>query len=204
MINNIIMLVISYLVGSINFSIIFSKIFAKEDVRTQGSGNAGFTNTLRNYGKLMGAAVFLCDILKTVAVILVAKFVFKDRVTEYCAALGVILGHNFPVFFRFKGGKGVLTTISSLVMLAPAIGIPLIPIAVAIMFITGYVSIGSFVIFLYFPVSVLVFYSGAEKGKFVALGIFACILGLYRHRANIVRLLKGEENCFKKKKGGAK
>ncbi len=203
MLNNLIMLVISYLIGSLNFSIIFSKLFLKQDVREKGSGNAGFTNTLRNYGKLMGAAVFICDILKSVAVILIAKLVFQDRVAEYCAAVGVILGHNYPVFFKFKGGKGVLTSISALVMLAPAIGIPLIPIAVAIMFITGYVSIGSIVIFLYFPLSVLVFYNGAEKEKFIALGVFACVLGLYRHRENIKRLIKGEENCFKKK-GGAK
>ena len=105
------------------------------------------------------------------------------------------------MFFGFKGGKGVLTTISSLVMLAPKIGIPLIPVAVAIMFITGYVSVGSIVIFLYFPISVLLFYSGPEKERFVMLGVFSCILGLYRHKDNIKRLIKGEENCFKKKKG---
>lgn len=201
MINNVIALVVSYLVGSVNFSIVFSKLLLKQDIRTKGSGNAGFTNTLRNYGKVYGAAVFLCDILKTVAVILAARFIFKERIAEYCAAVGVILGHNFPVFFGFKGGKGVLTTISSLVMLAPKIGIPLIPVAVAIMFITGYVSIGSIVIFLYFPISVLLFYSGPEKERFVMLGVFSCILGLYRHKDNIKRLIKGEENCFKKKKG---
>mgnify|MGYP001140850007 CR=1 FL=1 len=201
MINNVIALVVSYLVGSVNFSIVFSKLLLKQDIRTKGSGNAGFTNTLRNYGKVYGAAVFLCDILKTVAVILAARFIFKERIAEYCAAVGVILGHNFPVFFGFKGGKGVLTTISSLVMLAPKIGIPLIPVAVAIMFITGYVSVGSIVIFLYFPISVLLFYSGPEKERFVMLGVFSCILGLYRHKDNIKRLIKGEENCFKKKKG---
>lgn len=201
MINNVIALVVSYLAGSVNFSIVFSKLLLKQDIRTKGSGNAGFTNTLRNYGKVYGAAVFLCDILKTVAVILAARFIFKERIAEYCAAVGVILGHNFPVFFGFKGGKGVLTTISSLVMLAPKIGIPLIPVAVAIMFITGYVSIGSIVIFLYFPISVLLFYSGPEKERFVMLGVFSCILGLYRHKDNIKRLIKGEENCFKKKKG---
>lgn len=201
MINNVIALVVSYLVGSVNFSIVFSKLLLKQDIRTKGSGNAGFTNTLRNYGKVYGAAVFLCDILKTVAVILAARFILKERIAEYCAAVGVILGHNFPVFFGFKGGKGVLTTISSLVMLAPKIGIPLIPVAVAIMFITGYVSIGSIVIFLYFPISVLLFYSGPEKERFVMLGVFSCILGLYRHKDNIKRLIKGEENCFKKKKG---
>ena len=201
MINNVITLVVSYLVGSVNFSIVFSKLLLKQDIRTKGSGNAGFTNTLRNYGKVYGAAVFLCDILKTVAVILAARFIFKERIAEYCAAVGVILGHNFPVFFGFKGGKGVLTTISSLVMLAPKIGIPLIPVAVAIMFITGYVSVGSIVIFLYFPISVLLFYSGPEKERFVMLGVFSCILGLYRHKDNIKRLIKGEENCFKKKKG---
>ncbi len=201
MINNVIALVVSYLAGSVNFSIVFSKLLLKQDIRTKGSGNAGFTNTLRNYGKVYGAAVFLCDILKTVAVILAARFIFKERIAEYCAAVGVILGHNFPVFFGFKGGKGVLTTISSLVMLAPKIGIPLIPVAVAIMFITGYVSVGSIVIFLYFPISVLLFYSGPEKERFVMLGVFSCILGLYRHKDNIKRLIKGEENCFKKKKG---
>ncbi|MBO7208446.1 MAG: glycerol-3-phosphate 1-O-acyltransferase PlsY [Clostridia bacterium] len=200
MLNNFIMLVIAYLVGSVNFSIIFSKIFVKEDVRTQGSGNAGFTNILRNYGKLLGAAVFLCDILKTVLVILIARFVFKDRLAEYCASVGVILGHNYPVFFGFKGGKGVLTTISSLVMLDWRIGIPVIPIAVAIMFITGYVSLGSIFIFLSFPIGVALFYGGPFKERFIYLGIFACVLGLYRHRSNIIRLFKGTENCFKKRK----
>ena len=91
-----------YLLGSINSAVILSKTFYGQDIRTQGSGNAGFTNILRNYGKLLGAAVFLCDILKTVLVILIARFVFKDRLAEYCASVGVILGHNYPVFFSFK------------------------------------------------------------------------------------------------------
>lgn len=200
MLNNLIMLVIAYLVGSVNFSIIFSKLIVKEDVRTQGSGNAGFTNVLRNYGKILGAAVFICDILKTILVILIARFVFKDRIAEYCASIGVILGHNFPIFFGFKGGKGVLTTISSLVLLDWRIGVPVIPIALAIMFITGYVSLGSIFIFLSFPIGVALFYTGPTKERFVFLGIYACVLGLYRHRSNIMRLIKGNENCFKKKK----
>ena len=113
----LVMLIVGYLIGALNFSIILSRFFLKQDVRTMGSKNAGFTNTLRSFGKAKGAIVFLGDILKTVLVMVIAKIYGDGNVfVSYAAGLGAILGHIYPVYFGFKGGKGILTIISSFVI----------------------------------------------------------------------------------------
>ena len=106
----ILMLLIGYLLGSLNFSIIFTKLFAKTDVREHGSGNAGFTNTIRTAGKKVGILVFVCDALKAIVAILIAVavaswFPFDGYVQygRYAAALGAVLGHNFPLYYGFRG-----------------------------------------------------------------------------------------------------
>ena len=194
----ILMFIIAYLLGGINFSIIISRLVKKQDVRELGSGNAGFTNVLRNYGKGLAAIVFVGDILKTIAAIVISWVIADSAYVTYAAGLGVILGHNFPLFYGFKGGKGILTTISTIVLMEPIPGLILIPLSVGIMFLTGYVSLGSIFICLYFPVVMLILHPND-----IPLIIFAfvvCCLGIYMHRGNIKRLLSGTENRFERKK----
>jgi glycerol-3-phosphate acyltransferase PlsY len=190
--------VIAYLIGGINFSIVFSKLFKKQDIRTMGSGNAGFTNTLRSYGKGMAALVFVCDIAKAFLAAGVAKLISSDPYTLYLAGLGVILGHNFPIYYGLKGGKGILTTITVLTIVDWRAGFVCIPLALAIIFLTGYVSLGSLFICLYFPISIMILHWGD-----IPMIVFAwiiCILGFFMHRGNIKRLLSGTERRFGKRR----
>ena len=105
-IKNLVVLLIAYLLGSINTSIIVGKIKSGEDIRKHGSGNAGATNTLRTFGKMAAVLVILGDVLKAVVSIVLAMILSDEQLAVYAASFGVILGHNFPVFFGFKGGKG--------------------------------------------------------------------------------------------------
>lgn len=199
------MLILGYLVGSLNFSIILSKIFLKQDVREMGSKNAGFTNTLRNFGKLKGAFVFFGDILKTVFVMAFARKVSGgDQFILYATGLGTIIGHIFPLYFGFRGGKGILTIISTFVMIDPLHGLVDIILTLAIIFSTGYVSLGSIFLCLFFPLDSLIMHFGDVPRLIYSL--LACAIGIIKHKDNIKRLLSGTENRFGKhgKKGGNK
>ena len=116
--------IVSYLIGSVNFSILLSKMLSGKDIRESGSGNAGATNMLRTYGKKMGVITLLLDVLKGIVVILLSRFVKNIAGTDeiypvisYIAGVCVILGHNFPLYFGFKGGKGVATSLGVVLML---------------------------------------------------------------------------------------
>ena len=199
------MMILGYLVGSLNFSIILSKFFLKHDVREMGSKNAGFTNTLRNFGKAKGAIVFLGDILKTVFVMAFARKISGgNQFILYATGLGTIIGHIFPLYFGFRGGKGILTIISSFVMLDPLHGLVDIICTVAIIFGTGYVSLGSIFLCLFFPIDSLVMHWG-DVWRLV-YSLIACAIGIIKHKDNIKRLLSGTENRFghHKKDGGKK
>ncbi len=192
--------IVSYLIGSVNFSIMLSRAIGGKDIRTSGSGNAGATNMLRTYGKKMGALTLLCDVAKGIIAVLLARLIkqvfvpdFADL--EYVAGAAVVIGHDFPVFFGFKGGKGVATSLGVMLMLDWQIGVVVLVIAVAIIAITRYVSLGS-------AVGAVLYIIGELLRRFLwggttAAVVFAVIVGgllLIRHRANIVRLSKGEEN----------
>lgn len=195
------MFIIAYLLGGINFSIILSKKMIGKDIRTLGSGNAGFTNTLRNFGKMKGAFVFVGDILKAVLAMAIAKWIGGgDMYVQYAAGLGVVLGHIYPVYFGFKGGKGILTIISAFVMIDPIPGIVDIALTLAIIFSTGYVSLGSIFLCLFFPVSTLILHFGDIPRLIFA--VVLCTIGIVKHRENIKRLLNGTENRFGRKKNG--
>ena len=199
------MLILGYLVGSLNFSIILSKFFLKKDVREMGSKNAGFTNTLRNFGKLKGTIVFFGDILKTVFVMAFAhKVSGGDQFILYATGLGTIIGHIFPLYFGFRGGKGILTIISTFVMIDPLHGLVDIILTVAIIFGTGYVSLGSIFLCLFFPLDSLIMHFGDIPR--LVYSLIACAIGIIKHKDNIKRLLSGTENRFGKhgKKGGEK
>ncbi len=200
--NNVILAVAAYLIGSINFSILLSRIIGGKDIRKSGSGNAGATNMLRTYGKKMGVITLLLDVLKGIAAILICRLLNVGAQWEYVCAVAVILGHNFPLYFGFKGGKGVATSLGTVIMLDWKIGIIVGIIAIAIMAITRYVSLGSIVGGIIFIIAQII--SMLIVGEF-NLTIFICVLimgGLLvaRHHANIKRLLSGTESKLGTKK----
>lgn len=204
----VLMLIAGYLLGSLNFSIIFTKIFARTDVRDHGSGNAGFTNTIRTAGKKVGILVFICDALKAVVAILIAMAVAKwlpfdsyVQYGKYAAALGAVLGHNFPVYYGFRGGKGIVVSIAILFSLNWIVACFTLGAFLILFAITGIVSLSSLTGALTVTVSSIVLYvMGKTDTVQLALMIVMSILAFYMHRANIKRLLNGTESSFKKKK----
>ena len=204
-------LIIGYLIGSINTSVIVGRFFGI-DIREKGSGNAGATNTLRTLGTKAAIIVLLGDALKTVISILIVKFIaigiFKEEpyfiiYAQYLAGLGTVLGHNFPVYFGFKGGKGIVTSISCIFMLDWKIGLIIFVVGLSLMIITRYVSLGSITGSILYPILVIAFnFNNKEEyvPYYIALSIAIGGLAVYRHRANFVRLIKGTESKVGSKK----
>ena len=213
MIIYIVMLLIAYVIGSINFSVIFSKKFAGFDVREKGSGNAGSTNMLRSVGKGAAALTLICDILKGVVAISIAIILgnmFKDTNKELLvqiAGIAVVIGHTFPIFFGFKGGKGVATSLGILLMSNWQIGLICLVFALILMILTRMVSLGSCAAAVLFPVLTLFIndnYTVLTEGKngttYFIYSLILAIIVLFNHRSNIKRILNGTENKLSLKK----
>ena len=205
----ILIAVISYLIGSINFSVIISKKVAGFDVREKGSGNAGSTNMLRSVGKGAAVLTLLCDILKGVVAILIAIGIgnlVKDAdkgLLVQIAGVAVVLGHTFPIFFGFKGGKGVATSLGILLMTNWQIGLICLVFALVLMALTQMVSLGSCAVAVLFPVLTLFIkehYIVAEGGNYFIYSVILAVIVLYNHRSNIKRMLNGTENKLSLKK----
>ena len=206
----IIVAVIAYLLGSISFSVIISKKVAGFDVREKGSGNAGTTNVLRSVGKGAAAITLVCDILKGVVAVLIAFFAGKivhgldNSLLIQLAGLFVILGHTFPVFFKFKGGKGIATSLGVLLITNWQIGLICLVFALILMALTRMVSVGSIAAAILFPVLVLFINQNylveANNWSYLVFSIILSALVIFNHRANIKRLLSGEENKISFKK----
>jgi glycerol-3-phosphate acyltransferase PlsY len=196
--NSTIAILISYLLGSISFSILFAKWLRKIDIREHGSGNAGATNTLRVLGKGPAICVFLLDIAKGSAGVLIGLWLGDggDWVAVACG-LAAIGGHNWPVFFRFKGGKGIATTVGALVVWAFLPTLIAGIVAIALIALTRYVSLGSIVFAALLPV---LFFLFGLHAAFIWGALVVALLAIVRHRNNIVKLLNGTEN----KLGGGK
>lgn len=206
----IIGMVAAYLLGSINFAILITRGIAKEDIRDHGSGNAGMTNVLRTLGKGPAAFTFLGDFVKGIFAILVVRalihFVAKQPdffVAEYLCAFCGLLGHCFPVFHKFKGGKGIAVSAGALITLSPAgFGICLAAFAVALL-LTKMVSVGSIAAAITFPVILFVIRSvqGASSPPLhAAMAAVIAAMIIFMHRSNIKRLVRGEENKIGQKK----
>ena len=193
----IIVSIIAYLLGSISFSVIFSKKLAGFDVREKGSGNAGTTNVLRTVGKKAAALTLLCDCLKGVFAVLVAFIagkIVKDTDSRL-AGIFVVLGHTFPVFFKFKGGKGVATSLGVLLITNWQIGLICLVFALILMALTRFVSLGSIAAAILFPVlTVFIHENYLVPGNYVIFAIIMAILVVFNHRSNVKRLLEGKEN----------
>ena len=210
----IVIAIIAYLIGSVNFSIIISKKMAGFDVREKGSGNAGTTNMLRSVGKKAALITLICDILKGVvsiglAIIIgnIVKNLDKELLVQI-AGIAVVLGHTFPIFFGFKGGKGVATSLGVLLMSNWQIGLICLVFAIVLMALTRMVSLGSCTAAILFPVLTLFInqnYTVLSEGKngnvYFIYSVILAIIVLYNHRENIKRILSGTENklSFSKK-----
>lgn len=203
----IIVTLVAYLLGSISFSVIISKKMAGFDVREKGSGNAGTTNMLRSVGKKAAAITLICDILKGVVSIVIAIIVgniVKNLDREFLlqiAGIAVVIGHTFPIFFGFKGGKGVATSLGVLLMSNWQIGLICLVFALVLMVLTRMVSLGSCGAAVLFPVLTLFInqhYTVLTEGKsgrvYFVYSVILAIIVLYNHRSNIKRILNGTEN----------
>lgn len=197
----IVIVVVGYLIGSINLSIVLTKKVKGVDIRKEGSGNAGTTNTLRVLGKKYAAIVLLFDILKGVAVILIAMLisplVADANLLISLGGLAVILGHNFPLYYNFKGGKGVATTLGIILIVTPSLGCICLVFGLIIIALTKMVSVGSILAAILYPILVLFL----AKEYFI-FALFVSLLLIFRHRKNIKKILEGNESkisLFKKK-----
>ena len=206
---------VAYLLGSISFSIIISKKMAGFDVREKGSGNAGATNMLRSVGKKAAALTLLGDALKGVVAIIFALVVgnfakeVDNELLKYIAGILVVVGHTFPIYFGFKGGKGVATSLGVILMLNWRCGLLCLLFALLLMALTRMVSLGSCAAAVLFPVLTLFInenYTVLTDGKngkvYFIYSVILAIIVLYNHRSNIKRILDGTENklSFSKKK----
>ena len=207
MIIYIIIAIIAYLIGSVNFSVLISKKMAGFDVREKGSGNGGTTNVLRTVGKKAAILTLIADVLKGVVSILIAwivgRFVNSNpAILVQLAALGVVVGHTFPVFFGFKGGKGIATSLGILLLLNWKIGLICLIFAISLMAITRMVSLGSISAAVLFPIlTIFIQDSYIVSGNYFVFGVFMAAFIIFNHRSNVKRILNGTENklSFKKK-----
>ncbi|MEG2144310.1 MAG: glycerol-3-phosphate 1-O-acyltransferase PlsY [Oscillospiraceae bacterium] len=195
-----------YLLGSVNFAVIISRIKGR-DVRKLGSGNAGSTNMLRNFGVKYAALTFIGDFLKgSTAVYLVGFLLNGDDIAIIArgvAAIFVVIGHMKPLYFGFKGGKGVATALGALAILNPVPFAFVITAGVSMVFITGYVSLAAVTLAVLYPVAVYVYsvYTNTLDGRVMLIAGILASMVIISHRANIKRLLTKTENSIYKKKG---
>jgi glycerol-3-phosphate acyltransferase PlsY len=198
--NTIIAIAVSYLLGSISFSILFARWLRKIDIRDHGSGNAGATNTLRVLGKGPAIAVFLLDIAKGSAAVFIGHWLGggNDWVSVG-TGLASITGHNWPVYFRFKGGKGIATTVGALVIWAFVPTLIAGIMAILVIVFTRYVSLGSMIFTILLPIFFYLF--GLEQA-YIWGALAVAILAVVRHRSNIVKLMNGTENKLGSSKKG--
>ncbi len=212
-------IVLSYLIGSISFSLLIGKLFYGVDIREEGSGNLGATNTLRVLGKLPGISVLLCDILKGVFVVGLANFFFRgaptifrscfftntvllnysmfDTIVVVLASFAVITGHNWSIFLKFSGGKGIATSTGVLLALVPKIIPILFLIWLIVALLTRHVSLGSVIVAAAFPFFMIYFYR--DNFPYIIFSLVIASVAIYKHRSNIRRLLKGEESKIGRK-----
>lgn len=206
--------VIGYLFGLIQTGYIYGKI-KNIDIRKHGSGNAGTTNALRTLGWKAGVITFIGDSLKCVVAVTVVQLLFiqdpRQALYSMYAGFGSVLGHNFPFYLKFKGGKGIASTAGLILALHPRMFLIVAAVFIGIVLFTQYVSLASISIMILFVTMVVVkgqsgmlFVSNADLYEYYALAIVLALLAIWRHRANIKRLLNGTENKTDVRKIGKK
>ncbi|WP_091220477.1 glycerol-3-phosphate 1-O-acyltransferase PlsY [Paenibacillus sp. BC26] len=199
MVFTILAVLISYLLGSLSFSILIAKWVKGIDIRNFGSGNAGATNTLRVLGKGPGISVFLLDIAKGVVAVLLGLYMAGGDWGPVLCGLAAIAGHNWPVWFGFKGGKGIATTVGVMATLAIIPALIAGAVAIISIAITRFVSLGSLIFAVLMPI--FIWNIGDKPFSYVWASLIVCLLAFVRHRTNIVKLLQGKENKLGARKG---
>ena len=187
----VLIILVSYLLGSIPFGLILTKIFLKKDIREVGSGNIGATNVLRTGNKIIGYLTLTLDVLKAVTPVIYIKFNFPELV--YISSLSVFIGHVFPLWLKFKGGKGVATYVGILFSINYILGMIFIFSWLVIFFISKYSSLGSILSSLTIPI--FVYFSSSYKNEYFFIIMFVLIL--FTHRENVKRLINKEESKTK-------
>lgn len=204
MLEYILVSIIAYCIGSISFSVIFSRKFAGFDVRDKGSKNAGTTNVLRTVGKKVAALTLLCDVLKGVVAVVIAMIVGKIwddidvTLLKYLAGFFAILGHTFPIFFEFRGGKGVATSLGVLLLLNWKVALICLIFTIVLVIITKMMSVGSILAAVLYPI-LTIFMNEFNLGVII-ISILIALLVIFNHRENIKRIKNGTENKLDFKK----
>jgi glycerol-3-phosphate acyltransferase PlsY len=183
---------VSYLIGAVPFGLIFTKYFSNVDVRTIGSGNIGATNVLRASGKKAAILTLLADGLKGLLPVLIVQFLFNDDLTTALTGTATVLGHIFPIYLKFKGGKGVATSFGVVLAVAPLIGLACIIVWLLAAFLWKYSSLSALIAFACYPIITFSTSFGSRK-PLAALSLFIFGMMYYRHRENIKRLIAGME-----------
>lgn len=189
---------ISYLLGCFNGALLISKYIFHDDIRTHGSGNAGLTNFYRVFGGGLTAVVILCDALKAVLSVLIGGWLLGyvmgwGVLGEYIAGLSCMLGHMYPCMFQFKGGKGVLSEVAMILMIDWRMGLAWLGVFLLTVLLTRMVSLGSLLGSVTFMIGTAVLY---RDPLVIIFGIVIGGLVIWRHRSNVVRIVKGEESKF--------
>lgn len=188
--------VIAYLLGNFSTSYLISRAAGKIDIRKYGSGNAGSTNVLRVLGVKAAAVAFLGDLLKGTAAVLIGKQL-GGSYGEIVAGISVVLGHNWPVFLKFKGGKGIATTIGLMIPIDPIMVLLIVAAGVMLIVITRYVSLGSVMGVLIYPIAMI---ATRKPLEYIIFSIILSAMAVFKHRSNLERLLKGTESKLGQKK----
>ncbi len=191
---------LAFIVGATPFGLIVGKLKGI-DIREHGSGNIGATNVLRTLGKPIGITVLVLDILKGLVPVLIAMLISDNSILHIATAVAAILGHNYSFWLKFKGGKGIATTSGAMLLI---ITIPLVVSILAWLIVlktSRYVSVASIVAAIAIPLTIIVqnVISGSWDVPIFVFGCFLCLMAIWRHRSNIVRLRRGEESRFEPK-----
>ena len=186
--------VLGYLLGCIPTGVLVARIYGVRDIRTLGSGNSGTTNVLRNLGWLPSVLTLVGDCLKGYVACLIGKQLGGDA-GMLVGGLCAILGHDFPVFMGFKGGKGIATSLGLIIAINPWLALALLAVQIIAVALTRYMSVASLITTVAFPILVIFTERGRENFPlFLGAACIASLLSLFGHRGNIQRLIRGEEN----------
>jgi len=192
MLNTILVIGIGYLLGSISTGVVISKMFAKTDIRKQGSGNAGTTNMLRILGRKAALFTFIGDMLKGIIAVFIGKGLIGGELGGLLGVVGAVLGHYYPLYFGFKGGKGIATSFGSLLFVFPIQALLAFSVFLILVYVTHYVSVGSVAAAAVLPLLVLITHFDQPVLWIITACTGASVI--WRHRANIKRLMNHTES----------
>ena len=188
----LIVIVAGYLLGSISTGVVLSRLFAKTDIRSQGSGNAGTTNMLRVLGRKMALLTFIGDMLKGIIAVFIGKWLIGGELGGLLGVVGAVLGHYYPLYFGFKGGKGIATSFGSLLFVFPVQALLAFAVFLILVAVTHYVSVGSIAAAITLPLLIVITHFQEPTLWIITACIGASVV--WRHRANIKRLMNHTEN----------